>query len=121
MQPSEDKRPPHSTAERAFALWSLLMVGSPTDAGAIPPIRTAPSGLRLVYSAPTASEAEWLRQMLLQSGFHVEFVPSITSGIFGTTGSVDVYVEAEQAEDAIEFLGELARGTGEAPHTDIRP
>lgn len=119
MVGDEDRAEPLSLSERMFALYSLLVSGTPTDAGKIPLIRTAPSGLKLLHSASTASEAELLRQTLLEAGFHVEYVPSKSSGIFGTTGSVDVYVKAEETGEALAFLREWERYQGEVPEEEF--
>jgi hypothetical protein len=67
----------------------------------------APEGLALVCSAATAAEADLIRQLLKSAGFHVEFVPPDTTGMFGTTGSMHVHVRADEQEEAREFLHEL--------------
>ncbi len=66
----------------------------------------SPEGLRLVHCAATVAEAEMLRQLLSEEGFHVEHVPSTSTGVFGTTGNSSVYVRDDQFESAQTFLEE---------------
>lgn len=66
----------------------------------------APEGLALIYTAANTVEAEMLRQILNEAGFHAEFVPSSFMGIFGAGGNSDIYVAADEAEAAGKFLKE---------------
>ena len=91
--------------EKLFAPFVYLL-GQPTNPGAVPFTATEPEGLALIYTAPTAPEADLTRQMLGYAGFRVEYVPA-TTGVFGTTGSVHVYVHADEETEAREFLDEL--------------
>jgi len=73
----------------------------------VPFTATAPDGLALIFSAPPRPEADWVRQVLAEGGFHPEYVPSISTGVFGTTGSVHIFVPAEEKARALAFLEEL--------------
>ena len=96
----------HSLREMAFVPLAFL-TGNPTTPHAVPLSTTAPEGLALVCSARTAPEGDLIRQILRDAGFHVEYVPPMTTGLFGTSGSVHVYVHAREQEEACEFLRQL--------------
>lgn len=68
------------------------------------------AGMKLLHSASTAAEADLLRQILAEAGFHMEHVPSASTGVFGTFGNSNIYVRAEEFEDAEQFLREYLTG-----------
>ncbi|PKO16055.1 hypothetical protein CVU37_11925 [candidate division BRC1 bacterium HGW-BRC1-1] len=113
-----EKPKAHSLVQKMLAPFGLL-TGTPTNPHVVSFSTTAPSGLALVYSAPTPPEANLTCQILRDAGFHVEFVPSATTGVFGTTGSVHVYVHESEQEEACEFLRQLREtSTEEAEEND---
>ena len=65
-----------------------------------------PPELKLLYTASSAAEAEMLSQVLIENGFHIEFVPTEAAGIFGITGNPSIYVQEGEYEQAIQFIGE---------------
>ena len=101
-----------SRAERIFAPLAFL-TGNPTNPHAVPLSTNAPEGLALVYSAASPPEADWVRQVLLSAEFHVEYVAASTTGVFGTSGNVHVYVHAGQEKEAREFLSQLREKAAE--------
>ena len=105
---SEKRKKPkaHSLVQKMLAPFGLL-TGTPINPNAVSFSTTAPRGLALVYSAPTPPEANLTCQILRDAGFHVEYVPPVTTGVFGTAGSVHVYVPANEEEEACEFLRQL--------------
>ena len=106
MSKKRDQSEAHSPAEKAFAPFAFF-AGTPTNPVGVPFSTTAPEGLALVCSAPTPSEADLVRQFLRDAGFHVEFVPPVNTGAFGTSGSNHVFVRADEEEDALKFLNQL--------------
>jgi hypothetical protein len=102
----ESKSKKRSIWEKIFAPFGFLTV-NPTNPYKVPLSTTAPKDLLLIHSAPTPAEADLLRQMLHSAGFHVEYVPPATTGAFGSTGSVHVYVRANEKKDACEFISQL--------------
>lgn len=67
---------------------------------------TAPQGLKLLYTSSTAAEADMLRQVLEEVGFHPEHVPSANAAVFGMVGNNSVFVPLEEFEQAEAFLKE---------------
>lgn len=65
-----------------------------------------PTGLKPLYTANSSPEAEMLRQVLIDASFHVEYVPTPATGVFGVTGSSTIYVPEDELGAATEFLGE---------------
>ena len=108
----EAKSGKHSILEKLFAPFAFL-TGNPTKPSAVPFLATAPKGLALVFSASIPAEADWIRQVLRNAGFHVEYVPPVTTGVFGTSGSAHVYVRADQNQDAREFISQFLETAGE--------
>jgi len=106
MSNDKNESPETSSAEKQFTPF-VSLTDNPTNPNAVPFSTTAPEGLALVYSAGNPSEADLTRQVLRDAGFHVEYVPSVTTGVFGTTGSAHVYVDACQEKEACEFLRQL--------------
>jgi hypothetical protein len=102
----------HSRSEKAFVPIALV-TGNPTNPFTVPFPTSTPDGLAHVGSAPNPAEAELTRQTLIDAGFHVEYVPSVTTGVFGTTGSVHVYVRASEKNETCEFLRQLQQTGGE--------
>src|SRR5687768_4838779 len=84
------------------AAASLLMFNIPQNPAKVPFITSNPDGMMLLYTASTVPEAEMLRQMLADAGFHPEFVPSIMMGVFGIGGNPQIYVPADEIKDATE-------------------
>ena len=105
----KDKAKRRSILEKIFAPFAFLICCEPTNPFVVPLSSVAPEGLAVVYTARTPSEAELVRQILQKAGFHVEYVPPATTGAFGTSGSVYVYVHAGEKESAQEFLSQLCR------------
>ena len=119
MSEKQDKPRAHSFLERAFVPLAFL-TGNPTNPYAVPFSTTAPKGLVLLHSAQNPSEADLIRQILQDAGFHVEYVPATTTGVFGTSGSVHVYVHTSEREDAHEFLRQLREPVNEEQEEDAR-
>jgi hypothetical protein len=87
--------------------WPLgLWVGMPTDPYRVPFLEGCPMDLKALYTAGSSPEAEMLRQVLIDAGFHVEYVPSPATGVFGVTGNSTIYVPAGEFDAATQFLGE---------------
>jgi hypothetical protein len=79
-----------------------------------------PEGLKVLHVAPSQPEADLVRQVLIESGFHVEYVSSTGGGAFGVMGSNVVYVQEADYDAALAFLQEyLNPAEGEA--SDERP
>lgn len=55
-----------------------LLTGNPTKPNRISLSSTAPEELTLIYTAPNLAIAEWLRQLLSESGFKAEYVPQLS-------------------------------------------
>jgi hypothetical protein len=90
---------------KVLSRFLSLLFGVPADpAYTDPPFSPAPDGMRWIHTADNAAEADMLRQMLQANGFHVEFVPSATAGVFGTTGSPHIYMPEDEADAASQFL-----------------
>ena len=94
------------SVEKNFAPLAFL-AGEPTNPFKVPFINSTPEGMAHVHTAPTPSEADLIRQMLRDAGFHVEYVPPVTTAVFGTSGSNHVFVRADQEKEAREFLNYL--------------
>jgi DNA-dependent RNA polymerase auxiliary subunit epsilon len=106
MNEKEKKSNKHNCIEKVFAPLAFLF-HLPTNPHSVPFSTTAPDGLQIVHSASNVCEADWIREMLQDAGFHVEYVPPVTTGAFGTSGSVHIYVRADEAKEAREFLAQL--------------
>jgi hypothetical protein len=65
-----------------------------------------PDGLSLLHHAINNSEAEMIRQVLVEVGFHPEYVATAATGVLGTSGSTAIYVPTLELKDASAFLGE---------------
>lgn len=66
---------------------------------------TAPDGYRVLHVAQTGMEADLLRQVLAEEGFEAPYVPSVWTAVAGQIGNnPNVYVRAEQYDEAREFL-----------------
>ena len=115
MSKKKGKAATHSSTEKIFALFALLTgTGSiPTNPHAVPFEAIAPEGLAIVCSAANPAEGDLVRQMLRDAGFHVEYVPAVTTGVFGTSGSAHVFVHASEEREAHEFLSQLRETAGE--------
>jgi len=96
----------HSPAEKA-AVPIALISGVPTNPHAVPFATSTPDGLAHVCSASNPAEAELMRQTLIDAGYHAEYVPSVTTGAFGTSGSAHMYVQASEKDEVREFLRQL--------------
>lgn len=78
----------------------------PTNTGRVI-VEEGAAGLKLLHTANTAAEAEMLRQLLADAGFYVEYVPSASTGMFGTSGSSTIYVRPLEYDDANLFLNQF--------------
>jgi hypothetical protein len=76
---------------------------APTSPGRVI-VQEKAQGLRLLCTVDTAAEAGWLQQVLVEAGFHQEYIPSTTAGLFGVAGNTSIYVKPEEFDDAAEFL-----------------
>lgn len=112
MSDSEKETGEHSRTEKAFVPLAFL-AGTPTNPHAAPLLSNAPEGLAFVCAAPTAAEADLIRQMLRDAGFTVEHVAASATGVFGTTGNANVYVHAGEEAEAREFLSQLLEKSAE--------
>jgi hypothetical protein len=112
MSKKREQSETHSPTEKAFAPFAFF-AGTPTNPVGVPFSTAAPEGLALVCSAPTPSEADLVRQILQDAGFHVEFVPAVNTGAFGTSGSIHVFVRLDQEKEAREFLDQLQEKSAE--------
>lgn len=90
-------------ARRMLAVVFFGAMGEPTNPHRVF-LPEARSGLRLLHMAGTSAEADLLRQVLSGAGFQMEYVPTSSVGVFGTTGSNRVYVRAEEFDEAEAFL-----------------
>lgn len=95
-------------AKESFARWFAklfsLGMGVPAAPHSIPLGDTAPSGLQFIHASDTAAEGELLRQVLVNEGFHVEYVPAGRTGAWGAMGDTRIFVPEEEAERAREFV-----------------
>ena len=108
MSKKKGKAATHSRTEKIFALFALLTgTGIPTNPHAVLFETIAPEGLAIVCSAASPAEGDLIRQILRDAGFHVEYVPAVTTGVFGTSGSAHVFVHASEEREAREFLSQL--------------
>ena len=64
-----------------------------------------PDGLKMLYSAVSAAEADLLRQILAEAEFHPQFVPS-TGTALGITGNPCIYVPTGEYSEASAFLND---------------
>jgi len=111
MSKKKEKASTHSSKEKFFAPFGFLL-GIPTNPHAIPFKITVPEGLAHVCSATNPAEADFIRQMLQNAGFHVEHVPAVTT-VFGTSGNAHVFVHAGEEKEAREFLSQLQKTVAE--------
>lgn len=87
-------------------LLEFMVLGRGPREGFVSIPSGTPDGLQLVYTAINTIEADMLRQVLADAGFSVEFVPSASTGVFGTSGSSEIYVAAPEAQAAAAYLNE---------------
>ncbi len=66
-----------------------------------------PGGFRLLHAAPNVAEADMLRQVLIDAGFHMEHIPTANTGVFGTTGNHNIYALNAEYDAADAFLKEF--------------
>lgn len=88
---------------RFFKALTCGLAGAPTSPGRVLVSETA-HGRRLLYTADTVTEAEWIQQALHDAGFSLEHIPSTMAGVFGIAGNSSIYVLPEEYEEAQEFL-----------------
>lgn len=91
-------------------LGSLFLFGAmvqPTNAARVVLGQAEPDGLRFLHAAATIPEAEMLRQVLTDAGFHIEHVAAAATGAFGINANSSIYVRADQYEEADAFLREF--------------
>ena len=109
---------------QTLSLWEKLLspfaflTGNPTRPHKVPYMATEPTGLVLIHSALNPAEADLLRQVLQNEGIRVEYVPPVTTGVFGTTGSPYIYVPADQETEARNFLREYFDDGNESDPSD---
>ncbi len=98
----------------------MMSANIPLNASQVPFIEPDPDGLKLLFTAASSPEAELLRQVLIEAGFHIEFVPSTVTGVFGLTGNTCIYVPAGEYAEAQAFLRDYYSAPQEngAPATD---
>lgn len=85
----------------------LLFQGSNESQKSSGPRDGAPRGLVLLHVTATTAEADMLRQVLTEAGFHMEYVAGAATGIFGTTGNNSIYVQSAEFDQADAFLKEF--------------
>ncbi len=100
----ESDRPP--LWKRITALFAAIL-GQSAGRGAPAASNDTPEGLVYLYSESSAAEAALTRQLLNQQGFHVEYVPEKWNGMYGLTGSPDIYVRPDEVQPILGFLKEL--------------
>ncbi len=83
--------------------------GQPTNPGRVM-VDLAPQGLKLLHTANTVTEAEWLTQILRDAGFAMQYVPSASTGIFGTSGNSSIYINRDEYDEALDFLNQYLDG-----------
>lgn len=101
---------------RKPSLLKVLIFGAvatPTNPGRVM-VDLSPQGLKLVHTAGTVSEAGWLTQVLRDAGFTMQYVPSASTGIFGTSGNSSIYVIPDEYDEALEFLNQYLAGEAES-------
>lgn len=112
----EEREPSRGRWKKLFLLFNSLITGG--DPAISPPVlnasldATAPGGYRVVHVAQTGMEADLLRQVLAEQGFEMPHVPSVWTGIVGQIDNPNIYVQAEQFEEAREFLREFLEHEG---------
>lgn len=82
----------------------LAATAFPINPSRIHFLEGTPMGLELLYTADSIPEADMLRQVLIEAGFHVEYVPASAMGVFGVSGSPTLYVPDSELAAAAEFL-----------------
>lgn len=101
--------------------FQMLLFGStaiPTNPHNVASGGPVPQGLELLHTTPTVAEAEMLGQVLTQAGFDIGYVPSASTGIFGTMGNNCIYVPAEQHAEAAAFLREYLAAESSSSHPE---
>ena len=64
-----------------------------------------PDGLILLYHASSAAEADLLSQILVEAGYHPEYVPSPLTMV-AITGNASIYIAPGEYTEALDFLRE---------------
>lgn len=114
MSHSDTDRPGKQGLLKTFFSAVLALVCpvaiSRSNAGRVPDM-PSPEGLVLVRSADSAPEADLLRQVLVEAGFHPEYVPTALRGSAASGGydSPYIYVPEAEAREARRFLVEYLR------------
>lgn len=96
--------------EKLFAIPSFLFGGTPTNPVKFGGIGGEPGGVRMIHQALNPAEAEMIRQFLRSEGISVQFVPPVSTGIFGPVGSDCVHVLNEDAEAALALIDRYVHG-----------
>lgn len=73
---------------------------------------SSPQGLRELFLATSPAEAELLRSVLIEAGFHPEYVPSDMSAI-GPHDNSQIYIEVAEYDQALAYLHEYQAGEPE--------
>jgi hypothetical protein len=95
----------------------MLTMGTaklPSNPSMVPFIEPDPDGLKLLFTATSAAEADLLRQVLVEAEFDVEYVSSTMTGIFGTSGNPCIYVRTGEYGEALAFLRDYFQAAPEA-------
>ncbi|MEN6626608.1 MAG: hypothetical protein ABFD69_10305 [Candidatus Sumerlaeia bacterium] len=87
-------------------LMGFMFLGRGAGEGMSGISSSTPEGLERIHTAMNSIEAEMLRQVLTDAGFSVEFVPSASTSVFGTSGSSEIFVAAPEAQAAAAYLNE---------------
>lgn len=92
--------------------------GAPLYPAQLPLPAIAPEGTRWIHAAASPAEADYLRQILAQAGFHPPYVPPAITGVVGAVGTIHLYLPEEEAEEGSQFLREFLEnpeGTSDEP------
>lgn len=82
----------------------LFSATLPANPYRVPFLEGTPVGLKALHTAESIPEADLMRQLLIEAGFHVEYVPGTAMGVFGISGSSTLYVPEAEYAAAAEFV-----------------
>ena len=88
----------------------LMNAALPSQPMRLPLLTPAPKGLALAYTADDYLQADLLRQLLEQQGFHPEWVPPFTTGAFAINHSPHIFVPQDEVQPAREFIAAYQAG-----------
>lgn len=95
---------PRGFLSKLFSMFSCAINAQPANPNKTPLFTPSPDGLQQVWMAANVAEADLLRNLLIENGFHPEHVPSGTMGVFGANLIPSVHVPTAEAEEAREFI-----------------